>query len=117
MICGESFCRPMSKVKGPWGVGRTIWGERRLGQEDLRPPHAHEADRAASVATWPGELGDGGGAGVAEGANPPAAGSDLDGIAGATASGPGRAFEHRAAVAGLAADGTAAQKKSLHAQE
>ena len=58
--------------------------------------------------TWPGEPGDGGGAGMVEGANPPAAGSDPDGIAGATASGPGRELEHRAAVAGLAADGTAA---------
>src|SRR5665811_1764986 len=94
-----------------------IWGERRLGQEDLGHPHSHRADRSATVATWPGEPGDGGGADVVEGANPPAAGSDPDGIAGTTASVPGRAFEHRADVAGLAADGTAAKKKSLHAQE
>src|SRR5271166_4614885 len=65
----------------------------------------------------PVSRGDGGGAGVAAGANPQAAGSDAAGITGATASGPGRGLEYRAVVAGLAADGTAAQKKSLHAQE
>src|SRR5271157_2371271 len=57
---------------------------------------------------WRREPGDRGGAGVDAGANPQAAGSDPEGIAGATASGSGRGLEYRAVVAGLAADGTAA---------
>ena len=40
------------------------------GQEDLGHPHAHGADRAATVATWSGEPGDSDGAGVDAGANP-----------------------------------------------
>src|SRR5208283_3849081 len=49
--------------------------------------------------------------------DPPATRLDLGGVAAAVASCEGPAVEHRAAVAGLAAKGAAAEKKSLHTRK
>jgi hypothetical protein len=56
------------------------------------------------------EQGDPGGAGLVAGADSAAAGSNPDGVATATARSARCALEHRTAVVGLAADGTAAEK-------
>ena len=50
-------------------------------------------------------------------ADSPTAGSDVDGVAGAIAAEAGSAPERRSLMAGVAADGAATEKKSLHAQE
>jgi len=57
------------------------------------------------------------GAAVAREADSTTAGSHADGVARAVAADAGYAPEHRSLVAGVAADGAAAEKKSLHAQE
>ena len=88
-----------------------------MGEEDFGSPQADWAGRATAVATRTGQPRDGRSAGLDSGTNPAAARFDADGIAIAAARSQGLSVEHWAAVVGIAADGTAAKKKSLHAQE
>ena len=99
------------------GAGGAVRGEQPVCVEDFGPAEANGASRAGGTAAWAGEQSHGGrGRAVA---NLGAATTRLDagGDPRAAVGNEGAAGQRGAGVAGAAADASAAQKKSLHAQE
>ena len=88
-----------------------------MGMEDLGHATAHREDGTSAATARTAEPGYTGGGRTAAGMGAGAAGHDLGRVAATTAARARIVFEYRTAVAGVAENGTAAQKKSLHAQE
>jgi len=85
--------------------------------EDLGHATAKRRDGASTATARTAEPGYSGGGRTAAGVGAGAAGHDLGRVAATAAARARIVFEYRTAMAGVAGNGTAAQKKSLHAQE
>ena len=99
------------------GTGESIWGELPVGMEDFLAAAANGSDREGGAAVWAGPQGHGGGGKPSAFLDLSAARVDVGRVAAAAPEDDAVTSQHRAALGGAPGPPTAAQKKSLHAQE
>src|SRR3990167_9028821 len=116
-FASEDFWGARPEGREPARVGGTVLREPCLGVEDFLATAADGADGAGGAAARLAEPGDGGGGRAVA---PPVAGAvgpHAGGVAAGVMGSRGGALQQAASVATAPADGLAAKKKSLRAQE
>ena len=99
------------------GTGESIRGKLSVGMEDFLAAAANGADREGGAAVWAGQQSHGGGGRPSAFLDSSAARLDVGRVAAAAPEDDAVTGQHRAALGGAPGPPTAAQKKSLHAQE